>query len=59
MRHVLRARDVAGAQARPRLGRLAAEAVGGAGVDDLGVAELGRGRDLGDVAHQPGVRGGR
>ena len=43
---------MAGAQARARLGRLAAEADGGTGVEDLGVLQLGGGRDLRHVLHQ-------
>ena len=35
-RHVERARHVAGAHARPRLGRFAAEAIGGPRIDHLG-----------------------
>ena len=44
IRHVAGAGDVAGADARPRLGRAALEAFGGAGVDHL----LGAAFDVGD-----------
>lgn len=49
---VHRPRDVPATQAGARLGLLAREPPRRAGVGDLPVAQLGGGRDLGDVAHQ-------